>query len=197
MRKTLKINRVFTVMVALWGAVSACGWGKTVPLEEMHGRVLHVYDGPYPYCCTERIVFDRLPDLLLLRYVLPGGDGDKNIYLLARDAGDGMAEVLMDANEKPDGVPPEFAEVEIQDQGDVALVRVHSRIQGQGNYWMRETFRYTGDSLERVEDLMRKGGQRVAFNEKERQYDTLHPVEWEGATVRFRKEGGDDERGAP
>ena len=166
-------------------------------MEEMHGRVLHVYDGPYPYCCTERIVFDRLPDLLLLRYVLPGGDGDKNIYLFARDAGDGMAEVLMDANEKPDGVPPEFAEVEIQDQGDVALVRVHSRIQGQGNYWMRETFRYTGDSLERVEDLMRKGGQRVAFNEKERQYDTLHPVEWEGATVRFRKEGGDDERGAP
>lgn len=192
MRKTLKINRVFTVLVALVVALSAWGWGKTVPLEELHGRVLHVYDGPYPYCCTERIVFDRLPALLLLRYVLPGGDGDKNIYLFARDAGDGMGEVLMDANEKPNGVPPEFAEIEIEDKGDVALVRVHSRIQGQGNYWMRETFRYTGNSLERVEDLMRKGGHRFAFNEKEQQYDTLHPVEWEGATVLFRKEGGDE-----
>ena len=101
-----------------------------------------------------------------------------------------MAEVLMDANEKPNGVPPEFAEVEIEDKGDEALVRVHSRIQGNGNYWERETFRYTGDSLERVEELMRQGGQRFAFNEQERQYDTLHPVEWEGATVLFRKEEG-------
>lgn len=189
----MKTQRMFTVIVTLLVALlSTCGWGKTVALEELHGRVLHVYDGSYPYCCTERIVFERLPELLLLRYIRPGWDGDKNIYLFAQDAGSGMAEVLLDANENPDGVPPEFAEIEIEDKGDVALVRVHSRIQGNGNYWMRETFRYTGLSLERMEVLERKGGMRFVFNEKERQCDTLHPVDWEGATVLFRKEGGDE-----
>lgn len=176
------------IVVAILFAYSFCGWGKEVSFEELHSRVLDIYDGPYPYCCTVRIVFAQLPDLLLLRYVRPGGDGDKNIYLFARDEGAGKAEVLMDANENPDGVPPEFAEVELEDKGEEALVCVHSRIQGNGNYWKRETFRYTGDSLERVEDLMRKGGHRFAFNEVEQQYDTLHPVEWEGAEVLFRKE---------
>ena len=148
----------------------------------------------YVFQCeeVERIGFATLPTLYMFRYVSHWLGDEQNLYLFAVERGEGQMEVLLDATGKMPGEPPEFAGIETLDGEKEALVRVHSRIHGQGNYWERETFRYTGDSLERVEDLMRKGGQRFAFNEAEQQYDTLHPLEWEGAEVLFREGKGEE-----
>lgn len=181
------------------GVLLAVCWmarGEPVAVESLRERVVQpVPVSPlftFRFERAERIDFAKLPTLYLFRYIVPCPDGDMNLWLFAADAGEGQVEVLLDETDQLPGCPPAFECIETEDGGDEALVRVHARVQGNGNYWVRKTYRYTGESLELAEDLIRKGGHRFAFNEEKQQYDTLHPVEWEGATVRFRKEGGDE-----
>lgn len=171
--------------------------GESVPVASLQGREIRPWapeqaDYVFEFENAERIDFTTLPPLYLFRYVSRMWGDEQNLYLFAVEADEGQMEVLLDATGKMPGEPPAFAGIETVDGGNAALVRVHSRDHGQGNYWERETFRYTGDSLERVEDLLRKGGQRFSFNVEMQQPEDLHPVEWDGATVLFRKEGGDE-----
>ena len=186
-------NSSLLTNISLGFALCGVAIGEPVPIASLQNREIRPWapeqaDYVFGFENTECIAFATLPPLYLFRYVSHMWGDEQNLYLFAVEAGEGKMEVLLDATGKMPGEPPEFAGIETEDGEEEAMVRVHSRIHGQGNYWERETFRYTGDSLERVEDLMRKGGHRFAFNEVEQQYDTLHPVEWEGAEVLFRKE---------
>lgn len=182
--------------VVLGVALCRVAVGEPVSIASLREREIQPWPrtADYVFKCekVERIDFSTLPALYLFRYVSHWLGDEQNLYLFAVEAGEGQMEVLLDATGKMPGEPPAFAGIETVDGEGAALVHVHSRDHGQGNYWERDTYRYTGDSLELVEELERKGGHRFAFNEKEQQYDTLHPVEWEGATVRFRKEGGEE-----
>ena len=186
-----------TQIIVLLSALCCGASGEQVSVDVLQEREIrpwaqHQADYVFRFENAERIDFAALPTLYLFRYVSHWLGDEQNLYLFAVEAGEGQMEVLLDATGKMPGEPPAFAGIETVDGGSEAMVRVHSRFHGQGNYWGREAFRYTGDRLERVEELARMGGQRFSFNEKEQQYDTLHPVEWEGATVLFRKEEGSE-----